>query len=619
MAIRDLGLPPEEPGRPQLVPPRRKSTWKSVLLWIGVGLLALVLVVVIGVVAALHTGPVHNYVKNLVQRKTSEALNTPVQMQDFVLRPLSGSLDLYGVVVKGTTPPAGTVAAVSHPLLQVQHMHLGVSVADLVHGKLSPTDITVDSPVVYFYVNANGETNLPVMQSSNSQSNTNLFDLAIRHMGISNGEVYVNDRKNTLDADLHDLMFQAHYDSGSGGQYVGTLSYAGGHVKYDTYEPIPHELNANFTASRSGMTLSNVKLTSGQSQVLLNATMNDYSNPKVQAKYVVLLALAQIGQEMHNANIPGGVVLINGTADYASVPGQTALQSANVQGSIHSRVLQVRTPSVKTNIRNLDGTYALAHGNVDVHDLTANLLGGSLRANATVSNITGDQQGRVVAALRGISLADLKQMANSAGLKPVVLTGGLSASAIADWTGDVKNVVVRADATAAAKVSSKQPGNPIPLNAEVHARYNGRTQEVALDKSYVRLPQTSLEANGTVSNQSALQVNLESNDLHELETVADMFTPPGQPLGLQGQAAFNGTVKGSTSAPQIAGQLNAKNVEIRGSSIRLLHTGVEASPSQVSLQNGDLELGQQQGRVTFNLQSGLRNWSHCRAAHSTSI
>ncbi len=449
MAIRDLGLPPEEPGRPQLVPPRKRiATWKKVVVWVGFGLQLLSLLVLIGLYAALHTGRVHNYVKNVVQQKASAALNTPVQLQDFVLHPLTGTLDLYGVVVQGATPPAGTVASISHPLLQVQHMHAGVSVNDLLRGKLSPTDITVDSPVVYFYVNANGETNLPVMQPSNSQSNTNLFDLAIKHMGITNGEVYVNDRKNTLDADLHDLTFQSHYDAGNGGQYVGSLSYTGGHVKYDTYEPIPHELHASFIASRTGMTLSNVKLTSGQSQVLLNATVNDYSNPKVQAKYVVLLALAQIGQEMHNANIPGGVVLINGTANYASVQGKSALESATVEGSIHSRVLQVRMPNVRTDIRNLDGTYALANGNVDVHDLTANLLGGALRANATVSNITGKQQGRVVAALRGISLADLKQMANSAGLKPVVLSGGLSASAIADWTGDVKNAVVRADATA---------------------------------------------------------------------------------------------------------------------------------------------------------------------------
>src|SRR6202012_3535155 len=131
-------------------------------------------------------------------------------------------------------------------------------------------------------------------------------------------------------------------------------------------------------------------------------------------------------------------------------------ENASMQGSIHSRMLQVRTPSVNTDIRNVDGSYALAHGNVDVHDLTADLLGGKLRANASVRNITGEQQGRVVAAVRGISLADLKRVANSSALKPVVITGGLSASPVADWTGRVKNFVRRADATAAGKLSSTQ-------------------------------------------------------------------------------------------------------------------------------------------------------------------
>ena len=46
--------------------------------------------------------------------------------------------------------------------------------------------------------------------------------------------------------------------------------------------------------------------------------------------------------------------------------------------------------------------------------LSAQLLGGSVHANATVRDVTGNQQGRVVATVRGISLADLKMLANSA-------------------------------------------------------------------------------------------------------------------------------------------------------------------------------------------------------------
>ena len=111
---------------------------------------------------------------------------------------------------------------------------------------------------------------------------------------------------------------------------------------------------------------------------------------------------------------------------------------------------------------------------------------------------------------------------------------------------------------------------------------------------------------------------MQSNDLHELETIADVFgEQPAQPLNLHGAASFDGTVRGSTKAPQIAGQLNASNVSVRGTAFRLLRTSVQASPSQVSLQNGDLELAKQ-GKLTFNVQSGLHDWSHLPSARSPS-
>jgi len=326
-----------------------------------------------------------------------------------------------------------------------------------------------------------------------------------------------------------------------------------------------------------------------------------------------MLALAELRGIMKNPSLPSGIVLVKGNADYTNVNGQPPLQSTTLAGTIQSQILQVRTPSLNTDIRDIGANYAFSNGNADLQNLTARLLGGQLKANATIRDVSGKQQGHVVAALRGISLADLKRVANSAGLKPVLISGYVNANSDATWVGNINNVQVKADAIADGKLGSTQnsANGTMPMKAEVHARYNGQTREVALNKSYVRMPHTSLDANGTVSTHSALEVNLLSNDLHELETVADIFSQPGaQPLNLSGQATFNGTVRGSTSAPQIAGQLNAKNVQVRGSSFRLLRTSVSAGPSQASLQNGDLELATNQGHITFNLQTGLHNWTH---------
>jgi len=606
MAIRDLGFPPHEPEKPHLVPPRKRPRWKRVLSWTLGILVALILVIVIGSNIALHSQKVHNYVLNLAEQKATAALNTRVELQNFALHFHNLGLDLYGLTIYGTGPGAG------RPVLQVDHIGLGVRIISVVHRQWNLDRVAVDHPVVDLIVGPNGQNNLPTMQSSGN-SNTNVFDLAIHQIVLNRGVVYYNDRETPLYADLHDLEFQSSYSFTDNGHYFGMLSYRDGHLQYGSYAPMPHDLKAQFDARRDGMTLSNVKLASGQSQVLLNASLDNYASPRVHAKYVVILALGELRNIMRDPSVPSGVMVVNGSADYNSVPGRPPFDTTSLQGSIRSQVLQVRTASLRTDIRNLEGDYSFANGNAELRGVSAQLLGGSFRANATVRDVTGNQQGRVVATLHDISLADLKTIANSSSLKPVAVSGQVNANTEATWVGSFKNVLLRADAAANATVAPARAGantGSVPVNAELHARYNGRTQEIALSKSYVDMPQTSLTMDGTVSTRSALQVHLQANDLHELETVADLFSSPSQPLNLHGRASFNGTVRGSTSAPQIAGQLNAGNVQVRGSSFRVLRATVQASPSEVSLQNGDLELAKQQGHITFNLQTALHDWSH---------
>jgi translocation and assembly module TamB len=119
--------------------------------------------------------------------------------------------------------------------------------------------------------------------------------------------------------------------------------------------------------------------------------------------------------------------------------------------------------------------------------------------------------------------------------------------------------------------------------------------------------------NGTISNRSSLEVRLQADDLREIETVADLFRtpPPGQALksfGLSGTASFQGTVRGSTDAPHLTGQFLASNLHVNGSDWKVLRTEIEASPSLLSLQHGDLEPASR-GRITFDASVDLTKWS----------
>jgi translocation and assembly module TamB len=594
-----------------MIPPRRRSGWQRVIAWTLGVLAVVVLIAVVGVYVLLHSRSFHSYILRTAEQQASESLNTRVEAQNFALHLSNLGLDLYGVTVYGTGP--GTNA----PLLQVDHIGLGVRILSVVHRQWNLSNVTVDHPVVHLIVDQAGENNLPKPQSSSSSS-TNIFDLAVKHIVLGRGEIYYNDRKSNLEADLRELQFQSSYDATSGGRYFGTISYHDGHFQYGDYAPIQHDSTAQFDARRGGMTLSNVVLKSGQSQVLLYASLDNYNNPRIHARYTVMLAPAEFRQALQNPSLPSGLVLLNGTGDYATVEGRPPLESASLEGTIKSSVLQVRTPSLRADVRDIGASYSLSNGNVELRDIRARLLGGEISGSATVRDLTGTQQGHVVAALHNISLADLKRVANSVSLKQVGISGQVNATADATWRGSVNDVVLVANAAANGQVAPAPPNakpGSVPVNAMIHARYAGASQALTLNQSYIRTPQTAINLNGTISNRSALQVHVQSNDLHELEAVADLFSQPtpGQaapaPLDLHGTASFDGTVRGSTSAPEIAGQLSANNLQVRGSAFRLLHTNVQASPSLISLQGGELEPAKQ-GRVSFSLQSGLRHWSY---------
>src|SRR6202035_1537391 len=163
----------------------------------------------------------------------------------------------------------------------------------------------------------------------------------------------------------------------------------------------------------------------------------------------------------------------------------------------------------------------------------------------------------------------------------------------------------------AVSVTNAPPSPPgtLPIESEIHATYTGPNKQIALQQSYVHLPQTSLTMNGVVSIHSSLAVRLQANDLRELATIANLFNAPkpGEPqkqLDLAGQASFQGTVQGSTSAPHIAGHLNASNLRVNGTSWKVFHTDLDASPSGASLRGADLE-PEPNGRITFNASTGL--------------
>ncbi|HUO61504.1 MAG TPA: translocation/assembly module TamB domain-containing protein [Candidatus Acidoferrales bacterium] len=580
---------------------------KRVAHWIGIALIAMVVIGVGAVYFALHSRRVHDYVRAKAEQHASEQLNARVSLGDFQLRLTPPTLDIYNLTVRSNEPE--NVA----PLLTLKHANIGVRIVSFIHRKWYLSNVELDNPVVHVYVDAAGNNNLPKPRTSNKHSSTNIFDLAIRRAVVANGEVYYNDRKTPLTAELHDVTLEAGYDQTGGGRYSGEISYHGGRLKFANYSPMPHDFEAHFDARRSGMQLSPAVLDVAGSHLRVNASVVNYSNPTVDVEYDAALSVTEARRLLRNASLPEGEVLLKGKLHYQAEPGRPLLESLTADGVLASRRLLERQPSLTTEGTNIAARYRLANNAAEINGLRIGLLGGEVTGSAHVNDLAGARRGAAELKISGIDLARAQALAGNLLPQGVALTGSTYGDLRANWRGNLQDLVADANAAMSAQLQRASGTNvapPIPVQAALHAHYNGARQEITLTDSSARTPETQLLLNGTVSQRSALQVQLDAFNLHELEAVSNIVLAPKpgqQPLGLYGAAHFYGTVSGSTSAPSVQGQLTANNITVRGTQWRLLRGRVSASPGGASVQNGELDPAQQ-GRIIFNAQVGLNAW-----------
>lgn len=610
-----MTIPPSPQDLNPTPTPRRRKLILRIAAWTAAGIAVLLILAACTLTVLLHNARFHQYVLRTVEAKASDALGVPVQLQNFDLHLATLSLDLYGLQVAGASPYANP------PLLTVEHAQAGVRIVSVFGGKWYLDSVQVDKPVAHIFIDANGVSNLPKLKSSGdgNSSSTSLFDLGIRHAVLSQGEVYYNDKQSVLAADLHDVEFRATFNSLLQ-KYSGHLAYSDGHLYSGSFQPIPHSLDAEFDATPTVFHLTSAKLSSGSSQIVLSAAVNNYANPVVDSKYEIVADGKQIAGILKNASIPSGQVQVAGTIHYAQTPGRPLLDSFTVLGTLNSRQLQVKTPSMRAAIDNLAGSYSLANGDVALKDLHANVMGGYLTATGSMHDLAGEARSRVNAELRNVSLGALHNAMGKAAATPgIAIAGRVNLKANATWQKAFDALVAQADTTLQGQLTGTNGQNStVPLDSQIHGRYTGSNGTVTLTNSYLRTQQTSLTMNGTVSKRSSLAVRLQAEDLREVEVIADLFRVPAggekvQPLGLAGTASLDATVQGSVQAPQIAGHLLATNLHVAGSAWKEVRSDLTANASQVQLKNAEFE-PESQGRIGLNASVGLTHWSFTKTS-----
>jgi translocation and assembly module TamB len=568
---------------------------------LGVFLVLLVL----GIIFLFRSQSFQNYLSRVAQEKATAAVGTPVEFGHLSLgwRRIGPTVEIDRIVVHGAPPFANV------PVLQAQSLGLRITITSLLHRSWYIDDLQIDHPVIRVVTDAQGNTNLPAKKTSagsNDRSGiTTLFELGIRHFAVNQGEAHYNDMRTEFGGDVEDLNVLAGFESSSN-TYSGTLGYKNGIVRAKGIAPVTHALEVRFNATPEVFTLPKLELTAKGSQVSISGTVKNYAQPEINAAYQARLDSRDVREIMKNPAVPVGVVNARGNLEYRADPNRPFLSAVKASGELNSTNIVVPLQKSSVPIRDFSARYALNNGNVAVEKIRASLLGGALNADLQMRDLTGKPQSHLTARLINISTADVQHTLSVGAALPAIVKGALNANADATWGATFDDLLAKAHITTRAMLQSTH-GQPIPLEALIDATYRGQNGSLALAPSTIQLPAATVLLNGTVSQNSSLQVRANVSDLHQLELLAASFQPSSQTLNLSGRATLTSTVSGSVQNPQIRGQLTANDIRLRGTSWNLLQTQFMASPSNVRLDQGQL-VPTSGGRLSFQGSAALHEW-----------
>ena len=583
---------------------------KRIVGWTFVGIGLLLIVLIAAAALLLHSQRFHEYVLAKIEQTASESTGGKVTIQSFNFHWSNLSADIYGLVIHGREKPG------TQPLLAVDRLFVDVRIISLLHKQVDLNEIVVDHPVVRYISYPDGTSNIPQSTAPKKKSNTNVFDLGIKHVLLDRGEIYYQERKQDLDADLHNLLLEVKLNSPRN-RYDGKLSYDHGELRMRTARPLPHSLRASFTADRNHADLQSAEMDLGTSRLWLNAYLENYSTPHLTGNYRLVMYPQDFRDVLKNPDLPAGEITLAGNIAYNAADSRPFMRALAAQGQLSSPQLLVNTPQARTQIRAVEGRFQLNNGKLTTA-LNAALLSGTFLATLDVANLDATPASFLKASLHGISLAEARAALRSSGARNFPVTGKLDAYTEAQWTGPITTLRAHTDATLKAAVSQQRGAgdNIVPVNGAVHANYDGPSNVLRLFNTILRTPQSSITFNGQVSKHSDLKIVARTTDVRELKALASSLpstssSAPAQQNNfvISGPMTLDASVRGDMKRPNVSGNINAHDLVVQGDQWKSVQAAFQASPSGIVVPQGSLvAAGKAQAKFSFKV--GLRDWKY---------
>jgi len=229
---------------------------------------------------------------------------------------------------------------------------------------------------------------------------------------------------------------------------------------------------------------------------------------------------------------------------------------------------------------------------IQLNDFTADVFRGRATGNARIA-IARNGSSQVVAQFTDLDIAGpLTAIAGS----PVPLTGRASGRVDLVFPGTNFKLASGTLSTNVAAQAGDAGGDRIPITGQVAVRANRGVFDI--EQMNLQTPATTLKATGQFSfeSDSNLQVDLNSTAASELQTVlistgllGDLDTQlETYEIELAGQLAFNGTVRGKLSSPDLNGRFSLGTLLMNGQDVGSVSATIAMNSAEMRITDGRL-------------------------------
>jgi translocation and assembly module TamB len=640
------------------------SRRKKIFLTILACLAGLILILIVSAVIVLQAGWFRNYVKEKIIAVTEESTGGKVDLGSFAFdwKHLRASINDF--VIHGTEP------AGAPPLFRAHSIVLELKLFSGLKKAIDLNYLGVKDTSVNLIVFPDGKTNIPTPKVAQKPSNKSgletVVDLAVNQFKIENGYIQFAQQKTSFSAQGHNLRTQLFYNAVTPG-YRGSLSISPLVLSANGKPPLNANVNLPVAIGKDSVQLANAKITTPQSNVSMDGTLEHMSDPRVSAHVTAHIALSEVNQvaaidlypnakgapsvadadiaihsDDQSINVQNAKVTLGSSTITASGPLKGGPAGSSLQFDVKlivaelSKVLNLSShPAGEVELAgnatmpsssdyHVNGTLAarnisVQQGETSLRDINFNsqveadphqVQLAKMRLAAVGGEVTGNlrvqefERLTLDAQLRNF---DLQRITRDLTRKQLGYAGVLSGPVVVHDDLKAKGTT---GITAETHLSITPGTKGVPVASKLNANYNGAQDTVAVGKSFIALPHTRLDLTGTLGKQIDLQLlSRNLNDFLPAAAFASSGKPPTElPITLQnGTAALNASVTGNLSAPQLSGNAALTRFSAEQRSFDRLAADFAASESGATIKNGILSRNSLQAR--FGASVGLKKWS----------